>query len=113
MTATIIKTGTVVRAPRMVAGRSTGVRKAVVLGEFKQNDPTSGYLVWFYGAGSAREATSLVFPRELTAVGSIDDMSERLLTTIARGLGGIADGRELWMTAGNKLVQKRAERRGF
>ncbi|MEV0444061.1 DUF6409 family protein [Streptomyces spectabilis] len=109
---TTVKPGTVIRAPHMVAGHLTGVRRGVVLGEFAKGDPTSGYLVWFYGAGPAQKATSLVFPRELKAVGTIDDMSERTLTTIARGLNGSTAGRTLWMEAGSKLAQKRAARRG-
>ncbi|MEU7243356.1 DUF6409 family protein [Streptomyces sparsogenes] len=107
MTATVIPAGTVVRCPKMETGKVVGHGRAVVLGLFNETDPTSGYLVWFYGKG-AKKCGSLVFRREMTIVGTIEEMSVRTLTTVARGLNGVAGGHALWMRAGSLLLRKRA-----
>lgn len=49
----VLAAGTVVRAPRYIDGKNTGLRKAVVLGLFNENDPKGGYRVYFYTLGPA------------------------------------------------------------
>ncbi|WP_202918349.1 DUF6409 family protein [Streptomyces cavernae] len=86
--------GTVVRAPRYQEGKSTGIRRGIVLRTFADSgDPKSGYLVWFYTLGAAHQdgrgdncAVSLAFPREITHLGTVEDMSERTLLKLGQGL---------------------------
>lgn len=85
----VLAAGTVVRAPRYVDGKNTGVRKAVVLGLFNEDNPKGGYRVYFYTLGPASFAprtVGLAFPGEVTAVGEIEDMSERTVIKLYKGL---------------------------
>ncbi|EGX57946.1 MULTISPECIES: DUF6409 family protein [Streptomyces] len=86
----VLEAGTVVRCPRYVEGEDTGPRKAVVLGLFREGDPTGGYRVYFYtlgAAGFAEHTVGLAFRREMHPLGTVEDMSERTLVRIWRGLG--------------------------
>ncbi|MEV7891583.1 DUF6409 family protein [Streptomyces sp. NPDC002817] len=86
----VLEAGAVVRCPRYVEGKNTGLRKAVVLGLFREGDPTGGYRVYFYtlgAAGFADHTVSLAFRREIDPLGTVEDMSERTLVRIWRGLG--------------------------
>ncbi|NUK53376.1 hypothetical protein HRW14_24500 [Streptomyces lunaelactis] len=86
----VLAAGTVVRCPRYIDGRNTGLRKAVVLGLFSENDPTSGYRVYFYTlgpAGFAPRTVGFAFPGEVAAVGAVEDMSERTVINVYKGLG--------------------------
>jgi hypothetical protein len=89
-----LEPGTIVRAPRYQGGSPTGLRRGVLLGTFASNgDPKSGYLVWFYTLGAAHRdgqgnngTVGLVFPREIAIIGTVDDMSDRMLMKIGKGL---------------------------
>lgn len=86
----ILAAGTVVRAPRYIDGKNTGLRKAVVLGLFNENDPKGGYRVYFYTLGPAGfdpRTVGFAFPGEVTAIGAIEDMSERTVIKLYKGLG--------------------------
>lgn len=74
--------GSVVRAPRYVEGKRTGVRKGVVLGEFSQ---AGWYMVWFYAAGDAQAETRLVTAGEATVIGDMFDLPVSALDKIAKG----------------------------
>lgn len=111
-TSTTIETGTIVRCAQRVDGRNI-TRRAVVLGLFNPSDPTSGYGVWFYGAGDADTgALSLAFEREITVVGSIDDMSERTLLKLERGSRTFGGAHALRLMASTLRLRKRHARLG-
>ncbi|MFG2532767.1 DUF6409 family protein [Streptomyces sp. NPDC048516] len=113
MTATI-ETGTIVRCPKRVDGQIVGTRKAVVLGLFNPNDPNSGYGVWFYTAGPADTGTlTLAFERELTPVGTIEDMSERTLLNLERDGRNFSGAHALRMKASTLRLRKASARRGY
>ncbi|HBF81804.1 MAG TPA: hypothetical protein DD420_18275 [Streptomyces sp.] len=84
----VLAAGTIVRCPRFIDGENTGLRKAVLLGLF--NDPKAGYRVYFYTLGPASFAprtVGFVFPGEVTVLGTVEDLSERTLGKLYRGLG--------------------------
>ncbi|MET7563772.1 DUF6409 family protein [Streptomyces sp. NPDC005479] len=86
----VLAAGTVVRAPRYVNGKNTGLRKAVVLGLFNENDSKGGYRVYFYTLGPASfepRTVGFAFPDEATVIGAIEDMSERTVINVYQGLG--------------------------
>jgi hypothetical protein len=113
-TNTTIQAGTIVRCAVRVNGRQIGVRKAVVTGLFNEADPTSGYGVWFYTQGDAGTDTlSLAFERELTAVGSIDGMSERALLQLERGSRDFGGAHALRLMVSTLRMRKQAARRGY
>ncbi|MFD9044431.1 DUF6409 family protein [Streptomyces bottropensis] len=90
----VLEAGAVVRCPRYVAGKNTGLRKAVVLGLYREGDPTGGYRVYFYtlgAAGFAERTVGIAFRREIDPLGTVEDMSERTLVRIWRGLGDFPD----------------------
>lgn len=114
MTATTtqaLTAGTIVRGRPVKRGVRQAVCKGIVLGLFG-TDPSCGYLVWWYGKGPAvaNQTVTLTFTRELTAVGTLEDLSEQLLTRIEKGLCRFDTGRQVWMKAGTLRYQKRAER---
>lgn len=111
---TTIQTGTLVRCAIRVDGKALGTRKAIVMGLFNEADPTSGYGVWFYTQGDADTGTlSLAFEREMTIVGSIDDMSERTLLGIERGSRNFGGAHALRLKASTLRMRKQAARRGY
>ncbi|OKJ48114.1 hypothetical protein AMK27_38940 [Streptomyces sp. CB02009] len=88
-TQTVLEPGMVVRAPRFVEGKNTGVRRAIVLGLWNENAPKGGYRVWFYTLGApsfAPRTLGMAFAREFTVVGTVDDMSERTLIRLYKWL---------------------------
>jgi hypothetical protein len=110
-----LKPGTVVRAPRYQDGESTGLRRGIVLRTFASNgDPKSGYLIWFYTLGPAHKdgqgdtsTVGLVFPRELTRLGTVEDMSMRMLTKVGKGLRNWGTGCLAWNEVYRVYVAKR------
>ncbi|MFD9047775.1 DUF6409 family protein [Streptomyces zaomyceticus] len=114
-TQTVLEPGTVVRTPRYVEGKHTGVRKAIVLGLWSENDPKAGYRVWFYTLGApsfAPRTLGMAFVTEPTVVGTVENMSERTLLRLylwLRDHNGDAAVRYRIQKAGLRL---RALRRG-
>ncbi|MGW2306152.1 DUF6409 family protein [Streptomyces sp. NPDC001809] len=112
---TVLEPGTVVRTPRYVSGNSTGVRRAIVLGLWNEQDPKSGYRVWFYtlGAPSFEPRTlGMAFADEPTGVGTVEDMSERTLLRLYRWLRDL----DQYSTVRNRIqrmgIRLRAHRLG-
>ncbi|EMF20388.1 hypothetical protein H114_32634 [Streptomyces gancidicus BKS 13-15] len=86
-------------------------RKGIVLRLFG-TDPSAGYIVWWYGMGPASmKTTSLMFPRELTPAGTLDDLSEAVLRRIERGCGTYGDAHGVGLAASRRRVQRRNARR--
>ncbi|WP_329583740.1 DUF6409 family protein [Streptomyces sp. NBC_01361] len=88
-TQTVLEPGTVVRTPRYDEGKNTGLRKVIVLGLWSEDDPRSGYRVWFYTLGApsfSPRTLGLAFPGESTQLGTVEDMSERTLLRLYRWL---------------------------
>ncbi|MFD0264500.1 DUF6409 family protein [Kitasatospora indigofera] len=88
-TAPAYQVGDVVRAPYWQRGRIVGHRRALVIGPYADSTgPQAGYRVWFYTAGAPRlqpdgpNTLAGVFPREISKVGDVYGMSERLLRTV-------------------------------
>lgn len=112
-TSTTIQTGTVIRCAVRVDGQQAGTRKAVVMGLLNPADATSGYGVWFYTQGDADTGTlSLAFEREITVVGSIDDMSERTLLHLERGSRNFGGAHALRLAVSTLRLRKRHARLG-
>ncbi|MFE9007503.1 DUF6409 family protein [Streptomyces sp. NPDC007875] len=85
----VLAAGTVVRCWHWVDGRNLGVRKAIVLGSYSVYNPAACYWMWFYTLGPASRDEHTVchsFPREITTVGTVEDMSERMLAKVVAGL---------------------------
>ncbi|MFD3728831.1 DUF6409 family protein [Streptomyces sp. NPDC058671] len=88
-TQSVLEPGTVVRTPRYDEGKNTGVRRAIVMGLWNENDPKGGYRVWFYTLGApsfAPRTLGMAFANEFTVVGTVEDMSERTLLRLYRWL---------------------------
>ncbi|MDJ0466133.1 DUF6409 family protein [Streptomyces sp. H27-C3] len=82
------------------------LRNGIVLRLFG-TDPSTGYLVWWYGKGPASMKTvSLMFGRELTRSGVLEDLSLRVITGIARGVGHFDDARQVGYKAANLRLRK-------
>jgi hypothetical protein len=110
---TTVQTGTVIRTSQRIDGKRV-TRKAVVLGYVNGVDASSGYGVWFYTQGDAGTGTlSLAFEREITVVGSIDDMSERTLLHLERGGRNFSGAHELRLAASALRIPKKIARRGY
>lgn len=116
MTATETLTpGTIVRAPRYQNGQSTGNRRGIVLRTFASDgNPGSGYLIWFYTLGPAHqdfhgntETVGLAFPREVTTVGTVADMSMRTLNKLGKRLRDWPTGCKAWNAMYHAYVDKR------
>ncbi|AKZ59218.1 hypothetical protein SAM23877_6173 [Streptomyces ambofaciens ATCC 23877] len=108
-TTNTIEAGTIVRAPRVVATVSTGVRKGLVVDTFGD----SAFLVWFYGAGDAKTETRLVMKREMTEVGSVGDLSERMLSRLLGGMTEDGPARAMGFKIHRLRAQLRSARRGY
>ncbi|MFI0596535.1 DUF6409 family protein [Streptomyces griseus] len=86
-----LQAGALVHCPRYVEGKNTGMRKAVVLGLFNANDPKGGYRVYFYTLGRASielGTVCFVFSNETVELGIVEELSERTLVGICKGLAG-------------------------
>ncbi|THA53251.1 DUF6409 family protein [Streptomyces sp. A1136] len=81
-TQTVLEPGTVVRTPRYDEGKNTGVRRAIVLGLWNEEEPKGGYKVWFYTLGApsfAPRTLGMAFANEPIVVSTVEEMSERTL----------------------------------
>jgi len=113
MTATTASfaTGDIVRGRPVVHNEQQPARHGIVLGLFA-GDPSCGYLVWWYGKGAACTKTiSVMFARELTHIGTLSDLSERVLARITRGARHWDDAYGVALTAASSYLRKHAERR--
>lgn len=112
--------GAVVRAPHYQGGKSTGVRKGVVLRPYAEDgDPKGGYLVYYYTLGPAvvdgrgnAATVGVVFPDEMAPSGDLFDLSERTLLKIGGGLRDWGTGRRVRNLAGRACALKRSARKG-
>ncbi|WP_327359761.1 DUF6409 family protein [Streptomyces sp. NBC_01304] len=105
--------GTVVQV-RISTGLRTRTGKAVILDE-SVGGGQGQYGVWFYPAGDAKagyEGTvCLAFGKEIVRVhGSIEDMSERTLRHLDRGLRHFGPSHPVRMQASALRLRKRAAR---
>lgn len=106
-TDTTYATGDIVKGRPLKELVPQPVRKGIVLGFFGK-DASSGYLVWWYGMGRASMQTvSLMFGRELRRVGVLEDLSLRVITTIARGAAHHDDALPIAYKAGNLSLRRR------
>ncbi|MCX4784142.1 DUF6409 family protein [Streptomyces sp. NBC_01264] len=110
----LLPIGTVIRV-RIAKGLSTRVGKAVILSHIDPTDPKSSYGVWFYPAGDAKAGqggtVTLVFRKEITRVhGALDDLSERTLRHIDRGLRDFGPSHPVRITASSLRLRKRHAR---
>ncbi|MFE7759378.1 DUF6409 family protein [Streptomyces sp. NPDC057429] len=106
--------GTIVRCPRYINGENTGLRKAVVLGLWNEDNPKGGYRVYFYTLGPASfspRTAGLAFAREVTVLGTLEDLSERTLTGIYKGLGEFPGSTYVRNRAGSYAHRLRTARR--
>lgn len=120
--AATIELGTIVRCPHRIDGRIAGVRKGIVLREFLPGSSTctpgdrkNSYMVWFYGQdGPATwDAISTARHGEITVVGALESLSERVLRRIDIGLGRGAQcqAMEVRIQASELRSRMRSERR--
>ncbi|MEU5109600.1 DUF6409 family protein [Streptomyces sp. NPDC021354] len=108
--------GTVVRCWHYIHGENHGLRKAIVLGPFSEHDRNC-YRVWFYTLGPASFDTNTVshaFRNEIEHLGTVEDMSERTLAKVVRGIGefpGSSLAKIRAATAGQRLRNLRLARK--
>ncbi|WP_329046881.1 MULTISPECIES: DUF6409 family protein [unclassified Streptomyces] len=113
-TQTALTPGTIVRCPRYVNGENTGLRRAVVLGLWNEDNPKSGYRVYFYTLGPASfspRTVGLAFEREMKVLGTLEVLSERTLIGIYRGLGEFPGSTQVRIRAGSRAHRLRTARR--
>ncbi|MEU3708381.1 DUF6409 family protein [Streptomyces anulatus] len=106
--------GALVRCPRYVEGKNTGMRKAVVLGLFNTSDPKGGYRVYFYTLGHASielGTVGLVFSKEAVELGVVEELSERTLVRICEGLAFFPGAATARARAGRMAMNLRKLRR--
>lgn len=106
--------GLIVTAPRYKRGRIAEHRRAMVLGLWNPEKPSSGYLVWFYtlGAPKAGATVAAAYAHEIASVAPIDRVSDRQLRGFVKALNGFDDGRDAWIaTSREKLRRSAAEPR--
>jgi hypothetical protein len=109
-TDTTYTAGDIVKGRPLEQGEPQPARHGIVLRPFG-TDPSAGYLVWWYGKGPASMKTvSLMFARELTRLGVLEDLSLRVITGIARGVGQFDDARQVGFKAANLRLRLRTIR---
>lgn len=99
--------GTVVKAVRYQAGQPQGARRGVILGE-----ALGGWLVWFYGAGAPEPGATVAvaFPREITTLCTVGELSDSTIRRLLSGVRRFEDGRALGYALDRILRRRRAGR---
>jgi len=109
-TETTFSTGDIVKGRPVKHGEPQPLRNGIVLRLFG-DDPSSGYLVWWYGKGPAStETVSWMFGRELRHIGVLEDLSLRVLTEIERGAATFGDASRVGYKAASLRGTKRVLR---
>lgn len=100
-------TGDIVKGRPLKEGELQPARNGIVLRLFG-DDPSNGYLVWWYGKGPASMQTvSLMFGRELRRIGALEDLSLRTITQIERGAATFDDASRVAYSAASLRLSRR------
>jgi hypothetical protein len=111
VTTTTYAAGDVVKGRPLKNGEPQAVHKGIVLGPFG-SDPKEGVIVWWYGLGPASmQTTSLMFPRELKAAGSVDDFSEAVCRRVERGAVAFDKAHAVGLKVASRRLRLRNARR--